>query len=1369
VGPTGTTGSTGPAGPTGPTGPSGAAGGALNARGVWSAATTYAALDSVSYSGSLYGAVAASTNVTPGTNNAKWNLLGAAQTVTIQNSGTVVAAQNAVNFATPMAAVTNPGQGRIDVSCATCEVNTNKGVASGYAPLDTSAHVPALNLPLIGLANGGTGSSTAIGWLSNLQFQNSAATGSVSITALQKLEETISIEEFGAVCDVYLNPDTPALWTDNSPAIQAALNYFSNAFNSGTVRIPATPYPGGCGVKSQIVVPGGVRLKGDDLFTAGITAINTGNTSTSFPQNTAVVQIGPYYALNAAGNLPANGVSFSPTMRAGLEDLFVNASGLSGSTAVASQTMQENSYLHNVALYNYTKYGLDLQSYGIQNSSADKLYLNCAQSAAADNAIGIHLNWASSRMHFDDMTITGYADTSNNNSVSGTGMLIENNSQVSISHLHCEVQAVCATIDSGSLAHLENLGGVGLPNITNTLVHITNAAGGAIVTNSSTGGSPVNIQDDLLGQTLTDLFIPLHVSAGASGIQNVISSSPSVTNVLQSLKAGSFTTANTLFVPDAGGGTVTETSAPGVMIQKSGLLNGTTPQQGFPMGGMHLIGNGYANDPAWAAISAGATTDLGTFTARAGSANSLLMQDGTINFLADTSLTPGSTYVPTPQIAINPAGLRLYPRTSDPGCTNAAQVGRLWVNTAITPNTLAACLGSGGSFGWVTAQGGSQSAASASSNGYLTSADWTSFNSKAASGTCGANQFETASAGGGPTCAQPSFSNVSGAASKAQQFTTTAYTDQSNTFTSGTQDFSGASHTIPAKVGLLSSMPSSCVAGEVFMASDQAREALKQCNSAGTFQSTSGIVTNGLIADYWMGNCDGTIGSGTVLADCSGNGNSATVPGAGNPTWTQQGLTWATSVNAPVILPTSVLNSFTTVQIYADMSLPNNYNNTAQIQAFLSAGSSIVLWGNVDSATPLCCGLYGAWKGFPATQEINPAVGPNFFTYILDNSSDTICIGANCAVSYYSRGGNNPSTRTGPFLLGGNNVSAQMTGSIYRVIFYNRALTPAEVAQNDGAVNTWVGYKGVARGQYTPQTAPDTLVCIGDSITLGVGATPACSTSMMTSLNDTFQIFNLGMSGEFLSNMVIAAPKFASAINPNGKINVTWIFAGTNDMCVPSNTLTPAQTLQQMMALARYMRSQGTKVMVFPMLSRTGNYQSTTCDALHDQYNALLTQNWPSFADAFVYGMLNDPNLTGDGAYANATYFQADGIHPTTAGQQLIAGYAQAEINGLLTGTTNLAGIREAIATKTANYAATMGDSVLLCNASAGPVTITLPTAAGIPGRSFQVKKTDSSANACSISTTGGQTIDGASTVSLTSQYSSRKMASDNANWQVIQ
>jgi hypothetical protein len=76
---------------------------------------------------------------------------------------------------------------------------------------------------------------------------------------------------------------------------------------------------------------------------------------------------------------------------------------------------------------------------------------------------------------------------------------------------------------------------------------------------------------------------------------------------------------------------------------------------------------------------------------------------------------------------------------------------------------------------------------------------------------------------------------------------------------------------------------------------------------------------------------------------------------------------------------------------------------------------------------------------------------------------------------------------------------------------------------------------------------------------------------------------------------------------------------------------------------------------------------------------------------------------------------------------------------------------------------------VILCNATSGAVTITLPTAAGIQGRAFQVKKTDSSSNSCSLATTGGQSIDGATSVALSTQYSLKKVESDGSNWQVVQ
>ena len=90
------------------------------------------------------------------------------------------------------------------------------------------------------------------------------------------------------------------------------------------------------------------------------------------------------------------------------------------------------------------------------------------------------------------------------------------------------------------------------------------------------------------------------------------------------------------------------------------------------------------------------------------------------------------------------------------------------------------------------------------------------------------------------------------------------------------------------------------------------------------------------------------------------------------------------------------------------------------------------------------------------------------------------------------------------------------------------------------------------------------------------------------------------------------------------------------------------------------------------------------------------------------------------------------------------------------------------VASKTANYTCTASDNVLLCNASSGAFTITLPTAVGALGRTYTVKKTDSSTSAVTIATTSSQTIDGATTRAISLQYGYIEVTSDGSNWQVV-
>lgn len=94
--------------------------------------------------------------------------------------------------------------------------------------------------------------------------------------------------------------------------------------------------------------------------------------------------------------------------------------------------------------------------------------------------------------------------------------------------------------------------------------------------------------------------------------------------------------------------------------------------------------------------------------------------------------------------------------------------------------------------------------------------------------------------------------------------------------------------------------------------------------------------------------------------------------------------------------------------------------------------------------------------------------------------------------------------------------------------------------------------------------------------------------------------------------------------------------------------------------------------------------------------------------------------------------------------------------------------VKSAIANKTANYTLTASDTIVLGNATSGPLTFTLPSAVGLEGREFKIKKTDTSANAITINTSSSQTIDGGPTVSLASQWQYLNVVSDGTNWLIL-
>jgi hypothetical protein len=99
--------------------------------------------------------------------------------------------------------------------------------------------------------------------------------------------------------------------------------------------------------------------------------------------------------------------------------------------------------------------------------------------------------------------------------------------------------------------------------------------------------------------------------------------------------------------------------------------------------------------------------------------------------------------------------------------------------------------------------------------------------------------------------------------------------------------------------------------------------------------------------------------------------------------------------------------------------------------------------------------------------------------------------------------------------------------------------------------------------------------------------------------------------------------------------------------------------------------------------------------------------------------------------------------------------------------TTPSAGAAYTVRTKTTTYTALAGD-VLLCDASGGAFTVTLPAAATVSGSSISVKKSDASANAVTVDGNAAETIDGAATLALSTQYEAVTLWSDGTNWWVF-
>jgi hypothetical protein len=78
------------------------------------------------------------------------------------------------------------------------------------------------------------------------------------------------------------------------------------------------------------------------------------------------------------------------------------------------------------------------------------------------------------------------------------------------------------------------------------------------------------------------------------------------------------------------------------------------------------------------------------------------------------------------------------------------------------------------------------------------------------------------------------------------------------------------------------------------------------------------------------------------------------------------------------------------------------------------------------------------------------------------------------------------------------------------------------------------------------------------------------------------------------------------------------------------------------------------------------------------------------------------------------------------------------------------------------------GDYLIIADATAGAITMTLPPAALVPGRIYAFKRINSGANAVIIDGYASETIDGALTHTLTPQWNSLTIMSNGVAWFIL-
>ena len=496
------------------------------------------------------------------------------------------------------------------------------------------------------------------------------------------------------------------------------------------------------------------------------------------------------------------------------------------------------------------------------------------------------------------------------------------------------------------------------------------------------------------------------------------------------------------------------------------------------------------------------------------------------------------------------------------------------------------------------------------------------------------------------------------------------------------------------------------------------------------------LVLNGLMAEYRFDEAvSGPSSKPISLTDRSGNHLDGEVDySRGQPKWSKDGLTWSSKPTGKVRLPPA-LNAARTIQVFARFvegvpgQVPTLFGHTDATGPALifnaSHGNRVTIYQNATYS-------YGADTLLTTPSGIN-----QLYSFVIEPKLPVMYVGDTRSL-LRAPAFNSPVT--GNYLLGasenGPNCkvggSCSMSGTVYYAIFYNRALSAEEVAENNSYVKRQLAQRGVILANPAPISgAGNQLVVDGDSLALGAGAKHPYSWYLghpSELLKYDYKITNLAVSGATVSDILVGSGRDSALyLDPKAALNVSVLWAGTNDVC--TDGARPEQVANSIRKFVQGRKAGGWKVVVATMLSAK---RRATCDPQKNALNTILRSTWENMGADAIADLAAAPLVGADGAYLNTAgctiggnnigaadvrgCFIADNVHILDVAQQnIIAPIVAAVVNSLIPMQPHPA--KEV----SSAYQMQTSDHEVRAAADSGPFTVVLPDCVGITGMKFHV------------------------------------------------